>query len=197
MPKIDYYLSVISPFCYLAGDRLERTAQKHGATIDYHPVDIVAVGNATGWTPPPKRHPARMEYRAQELARIAAREGLDINLKPAHWPCDQLPASRAINAALAAGADAGPLAQAFMHAVWAGEHDIADPATVAELLAEHSVAADVAESHATAAEERYHADTAAAPDAGVFGVPFYIVDDQRFWGQDRIMDLDRYLSNHD
>ena len=29
---------------------------------------------------------------------------------------------------------------------------------------------------------------------GVFGVPFYIVGDERFWGQDRLEDLDLHLS---
>ena len=32
-------------------------------------------------------------------------------------------------------------------------------------------------------------------NAGAFGAPFYVTDDdQRFWGQDRLDDLDAYLS---
>ncbi len=34
-----------------------------------------------------------------------------------------------------------------------------------------------------------------AASRGVFGAPFYITDtDQRFWGQDRIEDLDLHLA---
>ena len=29
---------------------------------------------------------------------------------------------------------------------------------------------------------------------GVFGVPFYVVGDERFWGQDRLDDLDLHLA---
>lgn len=29
---------------------------------------------------------------------------------------------------------------------------------------------------------------------GVFGAPFYIVGDERFWGQDRLGDLDLHLA---
>ncbi len=33
MAHIDYYLGTISPWCYLAGDRLERIAREHKATV--------------------------------------------------------------------------------------------------------------------------------------------------------------------
>ncbi len=36
------------PYVYLAGDRLEAIAAKHGATITYKPVDAVALFARTG-----------------------------------------------------------------------------------------------------------------------------------------------------
>ena len=44
------------------------------------------------------------------------------------------------------------------------------------------------------AAETYMANLEEAVVRGVFGVPFYIVGDERFWGQDRLDDLDLYLS---
>ena len=194
MRRIDYYFTVLSPFSYLAGDRLERIASAHGATVSYHPFDIREVGGATGWTPPANRHPARQKYRLQELARISEREGLPINLRPAHWPTNAEPASVAIATAGLSGRNVGALVHAFLRAVWAEERDIGEPGTVAAVLSENGFdAAEIAPKLAAGAA-RYREDNASAPDRGVFGSPFYIVGDERFWGQDRLADLDRHLA---
>ncbi|MGJ8557526.1 MAG: DsbA family protein, partial [Sulfitobacter geojensis] len=42
--------------------------------------------------------------------------------------------------------------------------------------------------------ETYARNLEDAVEAGVFGAPFYIIDGQRFWGQDRIADVDAYLA---
>lgn len=194
MPAISYYFAVLSPFTYLAGDHLERIAARHGVPVNYHVIDIAAVGSETGWTPPAKRHPARAAYRLQDIARLARRENLPVNLQPAFWPTDPAPASRAFNAALLAGADVGPLARAIVRAVWAEERDIADPDTLDTILTENGIDPAALAPHLQAGAARYQQDTREAPERGVFGVPFYLVDDERFWGQDRLTDLDRHLA---
>ena len=52
MAHIDYYFSTLSPFSYLAGTRLEEMAGRHGATITYKPLDIMALFPRTGGLPP-------------------------------------------------------------------------------------------------------------------------------------------------
>ena len=42
--------------------------------------------------------------------------------------------------------------------------------------------------------ETYAANLEEAVERGVFGAPFYIVGEQRFWGQDRLEDLDLHLA---
>ncbi len=195
MTGIEYYFSVLSPFAYLASDRLERIAAARGAAIAYFPIDIAAVGGQTGWTPPAKRHPSRLEYRLQELARVSRTEGLPINLKPAHWPTNPVPASRAIAAAILAERDPAALIRATLRAVWAEERDIAEPEVVAGILGANGIDPDSLEPHLDAAEEAYWTNTRAAPERGVFGVPFYIAEGERFWGQDRLTALDNHLSS--
>ena len=63
MAQIDYYLSTISPWAYLAGDRLEKIAERHGATITYRPIDVMQLFDRTGGTRPQSRHFSRMDYR--------------------------------------------------------------------------------------------------------------------------------------
>ena len=89
---------------------------------------------------------------------------------------------------------AGALAQAFLRAVWAEERDISDPGTIAAILAENGHDAAALAQAGDAAEAQYDANTALALERGVFGAPFYIVGDERFWGQDRLEFLDRHLA---
>ena len=103
MPHIDYFFATLSPYTYLAGTRFEAVAQKHGCTVTYKPLDIMALFARTGGTPPKDRHPNRIAYRAQELPRQAKKHGLEFNLQPAHWPTNGAPAAYAIIAAQNAG----------------------------------------------------------------------------------------------
>tara|TARA_R110002110_G_scaffold17648_8_gene75147 strand:+ start:2365 stop:2961 length:597 start_codon:yes stop_codon:yes gene_type:complete len=194
MPQIDYYFATLSPYCYLAGLRLEDVAQKHGATIHYKPFDIISAFGRTGGTLPKDRHTSRMEYRAQELPRQAKKVGLPFNLKPAHWPTNGAPAAYAFIAAQnAGGGDLGKLAHVITRSVWADEKDIAQDDVVRACLAEAGFDPDLADSGMLEGAETYARNLEEAVARGVFGAPFYIVDDQRFWGQDRIADVDLYL----
>lgn len=196
MADIDYFFSTLSPFTYLAGTRLEGIAARHGASIAYKPMDILAVFARTGGTPPPERHPSRQAYRAQDLARQARRLGLPLNLRPAHFPTNPAPSSYAFIAARdAGGGDLGRLVQAFTRSCWADDRDIADDAVIRDCLAEAGFDAALADSGLLAGAEAYARHTEEAVERGVFGAPFYIVadDDQRFWGQDRLADLDAHL----
>jgi 2-hydroxychromene-2-carboxylate isomerase len=195
MPQIDYYFATLSPYCYLAGLRLEEVAQKHGATIHYKPFDLIAGLARTGGTLPNERHISRIEYRAQELERQAKKLGMPFHLKPAHWPTNGAPSAYAFIAAQnAGGGDLGKLAHVIMRCVWEDEKDIAQDDVVRACLTEAGFDPKLADSGLLEGAETYARNLEEAVERGVFGAPFYIVDDQRFWGQDRIADLDLYLT---
>ena len=196
MPHIDYYFATISPYTYLAGMRLEEIAAKHGATITYKPVDIMQQFARTGGQPPKERHVSRQEYRAQELPRQAKKLGMPFNLQPAHWPTNMAPSSYALIAAQnAGGGDLGVLTHAFTRAVWAEEKNIAEDAVIRECLEAAGFDPSLAESGLLEGAETYAQNLEDAVNAGAFGAPFYAVDDgARFWGQDRLEDLDLHLS---
>jgi 2-hydroxychromene-2-carboxylate isomerase len=195
MTQIDYYFATLSPYCYLAGQRLEEVAAKHNATINYKPFDIVAAFGRTGGTAPKDRHISRMAYRAQELPRQAKKLGMEFNLKPAHWPTNGAPAAYAFIAAQnAGGGDLGKLAYVIFRSVWADEKDIAEDVVIRACLEEAGFDPKLADSGLLIGAETYARNLEDAVEHGVFGAPFYIVGDQLFWGQDRIEDVDAYLS---
>lgn len=194
MTQIDYYFSTISPFAYLASDRLEEIAARHGATITYKPLDVIALFARTGGTAPADRHPARMEYRAQELVRLAKVLDMPFNLKPAHWPTNAAPSSYAIIAAQKAGGDVGALARAILRACWVEEKDIAEDSVIRACLEATGFDPSLADSGLLLGAETYPRNLEEAVEAGAFGSPFYITDDgARFFGQDRLAHLDLHL----
>ena len=196
MAHIDYFFATVSPFAYLAGTRLEEIARKHGATITYKPLDLLALFARTGGTAPMERHISRQQYRLQELARRAKIAGLPINLKPTIFPITPAPSSYALIAAQkAGGGDLGALAHGFMRAYWAEDRDIAADDVIRDVLAQAGFDPALAESGLLAGAEEYARNLEEAVARGAFGSPFYITDDdQRFWGHDRLDDLDRYLA---
>ncbi|MCV6584711.1 MAG: 2-hydroxychromene-2-carboxylate isomerase [Marinibacterium sp.] len=196
MAQLDYYFATLSPYTYLAGTRMEAVAARHGLTINYKPMDIIALFARTGGTAPPDRHISRQEYRVQELRRMSRRLGLPFNLKPAHWPTNGAPAAYAcIAAARAGGGDMGALVHAITRSVWADDKDIAQDDVVRACLTEAGFDPALADSGLLQGAETYAANLEEAVSRGVFGAPFYITEDgERFWGQDRIDDLDAHLT---
>ncbi|MBL3562052.1 2-hydroxychromene-2-carboxylate isomerase [Rhodovulum sulfidophilum] len=196
MAHIDYFFTVISPYAYLAGNRLEEIAARHGATVTYKPVDMMALFARTGGTPLPQRAEARKAYRLQELRRQSVKTGLKLSLAPAHFPTNPAPAAYAIIAAQATGeGDPGQLVHALTRACWAEDRNVAEDEVIRDCLKAAGFDPGLADRGLLAGAETYAANLEEATARGVFGAPFYITDgDERFWGQDRLDDLDQHLA---
>lgn len=195
MAHIDYYTFPLSPFTYLAQNDLETIAAKHNATINYKPFNLMQVFAETNTPAVPDRHPNVIAYRTQELKRISQRRNATINLKPAHWPTNPLPANYAMIAAQqAGGGDMGGLAYALLRACWAEEKDIAQDEVVNKCLTANGFVAGLMHENTEQLAAIYEKNTAEALSSGVFGAPTYIVGDEVFWGQDRLDYLDAYLA---
>lgn len=196
MKKIDYFLFTLSPFTYLAGNQLEEIASQHHATISYKPFALLDVFERTGGTPPAKRHESRKAYRMQELRRIAEMKDMPISLSPAHWPTNPVPSSAAIIAAQAQKdheGDLGGLVQSILKACWVEEKDIAEERVIKDCLRANGFDENLADQGLLSGVETYTKNTEEAVSRNVFGAPSYLVDDEVFWGQDRLVYLDAYL----
>lgn len=193
MRQIDYYLSVVSPWTYLVGDRLEAIAERHGAAIRYKPVDPGALFARTGGKPLPERHESRKAYRLQELARQSKKAGMRLNLQPAHFPTNPAPAAYAIIAAQEKGGDVGALVRHLCAACWAEDRNVAEDEVITDCLARAGFDTGLAMSGMLIGAETYARNLEDAVAANVFGFPFFVVDGQTFWGQDRLDDLDAWL----
>jgi 2-hydroxychromene-2-carboxylate isomerase len=198
MTAIDYYLAPQSPWTYLGHERFVRIAAAAGAAVRVLPMDLGGkVFPASGGLPLGQRAPQRQAYRLVELARFRDALGLPLNIKPRYFPVPGDDAARLIIAVDRADGAAAALrlTGAVLGAVWAQERNIADAATLAELLAECGLpAARLEASRTPEVQAAYDANTRQAIDAGVFGSPSYVIDGEIFWGQDRLDFVERRLA---
>lgn len=197
MAHIDYYFSTVSPYTYLAGTRMETVAARHGTSISYKPVDLTgSIFPRTGGAPVADRPPARLALRAQELRRQSRKHGLPMDLDPPYRAVNPAPSSYAFVVALrTGGGDPAKLVHAFTGAVWRDRRDIAEDEVIADCLAEAGYDRSLAGMAMLAGADEYVRNSEQAVLAGVFGAPFYIVDGtEKFWGQDKIEDLDLFLA---
>ena len=86
------------------------------------------------------------------------------------------------------------LAHALMRAVWAEERNIGDADTRAAIVAEQGLDATALAAVANQAATAFDAYTEEAIAAQVFGAPWYLVEGEPFWGQDRLEFVERALA---
>lgn len=195
MVQIDYFLALQSPYVYLAGTRPAEIAARHGATLVYKPVDVVQLFPRTGGKVRAERHPSRNDYSAMDRARQARKLGLKLDAAPMVGAANPAPAAYAVIAAQAAGGgDLAGLVAAIGRAMWAEGRDISDDDVLRPLLETHGFDPRVADRGMLMAAETYAANLEEAVSRGVFGVPFFLVGQEAFWGQDRLDDLDLHLA---
>ena len=194
---VEYFMAPASPWAYLGHQRFVAIAKKHHANIELKPADIAKVFGATGGVPVAQRPIQRQAYRLAELTRWSTSLQIPLNLHPKFFPVSGELASKLIIATQQeVGAEAGlSVAFALGRAVWAEEKNIADSDTLASIadslgLQGKDLMAHAA-SDAVAADYARHTDDALA--AHIFGVPWYRVDGEGYWGQDRLDFVERAL----
>lgn len=198
--QIDYYTFIASPWAYLGSKRFEAIAAKHKATVRIIPMNAADVFPATGGLPLAKRAKQRQDYRLHELRRWSEYLGVKIIPLPKPFPLSDALAGKLVVAARDADGggndDAIRLAHRMMEALWTEERDLADPEVLEEIINE--VALDPAKLFAAAETETVQAEYARgaqqAIEAGVFGAPFFVLNGEPFWGQDRLDFVDRALA---
>jgi 2-hydroxychromene-2-carboxylate isomerase len=193
---IDFYLDFMSPFGYLARDRLLGIADRYGATVTLHPVDIPFLKRAAGNTGPSNRQiPPKIVYLTEDLQRWARRYGLQmVRDLPG-------PDTARFNTGLLLARDLNRERDYVKHAwdcVWRDGLDPGLDSSVAELVSRMNWRLEdfLAFVESDAAKARYQESNESAAKRGVFGVPIFTVGDQMWWGNDRLFFLEEYLSGH-
>jgi len=187
--KIKYYYSVASPFTFLAIDRFVELANNNNLEIEEKPFDLVGeVFPNTGGIPVPKRHPARLKYRLQEIKRIGEKYNIKINPEPKFFPPKDphLPAKFAI-AAINSG-NKLTFGKECLKYLWSEEKDISDMSILREICVNLNLDFNQIKENALTklVDGIYIENSQSAIKEGVFGAPTYIYKEELYWGQDRL-----------
>ncbi len=201
MIEVSCFYSLSSPWAYFAGPRLQDVVRRHKVRLLLKPFDFQEVVPRTGGVPLRTRPEPRRTYHALELDRWRKYLGMPLNLVPKHYPQDgkpagwNKPAGWMVIAAQERGLDAMRLSHALLRALWAEERDTADPEVRAAVAEENGLPGRelVAVEASPRVQALYKAYSEEAERLGVFGAPTYVLNSERFWGQDRLGFLDRAL----
>lgn len=185
---IDYYMSTSSPWTYLGGKMFAEMANKAGATVNIYPVVFGQIFAVSGGLPLPKRAPQRRAYRLMELARWKRRRNSSMHIEPTNFPSTEPLSSLAIIAAREAGMDALTLSNAVLAALWEQDRNIDDPSVIDSICDECGLDAGkiLGAAGSPAISQMLEDDTQEAIRRGVFGAPSYVIEEELFWGQDRL-----------
>ena len=186
MTTIDFYYDIVCPYAYLASTRLPTLADETGAALNYRPVLLGGVLKSVGSpvVPMDSMPASKARHNMLDMHRWADIWGVELKLPRAH-PRRSVHAMRCV---VASGESMIAASTAFFRAYWVEGLDIAQVPVCEDVLTRAGL--DGAAISTTAATESIKAElkerTQAAIDRGVFGVPSYIVDQELFWGQDRL-----------
>ena len=201
MIELPCFYSLSSPWAYLGGPKLQDIVRRHHVKLVLKPYDFQAIAAVTGSVPLRTRPEPRRTYHAEELARWSKHLGMPLTLQPKFYPWvvtdpdwNKRPGWMVI-AAQERGLDAFRLSHALLRGLWAEERNTADAAVRIEIAKENGMdgAALVAAETLPSVQALYKQYTDDAVAGGVFGAPTFILNGERFWGQDRLDFLGRAL----
>ena len=191
---IEYFYSAHSAYAYLGAWELDRIARESGWEVAHRPFDFAPVMAAAGGRAFGERSRAHVDYFfGRELRRWAEWRGLPmISHRPTYH---DNPLALANGVIIAAGKQAGPLSRAILKAHWRDDADIADPGTLIALAEglglEGEALLEAAQSPGVQDQHRRNTEEAIA--RSVFGSPTYFVQGDMFYGQDRLMMVERAI----
>jgi 2-hydroxychromene-2-carboxylate isomerase len=192
---IDFYFDFISPFSYLAQLKLPDLARRTGCELEYWPIDIPEAKIAAGNYGPSNREVApKIKVLMADLERWAAKYNVPLRFPAsfacADWNCATLYAREQ--------GKAEPFVTAAFHRIWGLGIDPSDRDELRACAAESGLDPDALTAfvESSLGQNEYRKVRSEAYRRGVFGAPMMFVDEQIFWGNDRLSFLELYLNNN-
>ncbi len=182
MKSIDFWFDPISPYAYLAFERLPQVLEGCSFAVAYKPVLFAALLHHHG-TKGPAEVEVKRAWTFRHVHWLAHQAGIPMQT-PAVHPFNPLPLLRLALACGEAGSCNRRVAEALFHHVWhGGGADAMDEKRLAQLQAALAPAREP-QSDAVKAELRANGEEALR--LGLFGVPSFELEGRVFWGLDSL-----------
>ncbi len=182
MHHIVFTFDPISPYAYLAFERLPQALEGHSVMVHYRPVLLAGLLGHWGQKGPAEVEPKRA-WTYRQVAWLAHSHGIPLRMPSVH-PFNPLPLLRlALACSPAGGLPNRRVVEAIFRHVWQGGGDPVGATRLAALAIELAPLRDPASADVKN-ELRAHTDAAIAQD--LFGVPTLQCDGRSFWGLDAL-----------
>jgi 2-hydroxychromene-2-carboxylate isomerase len=194
--SLDFFFDLSSPYGYIAAQKIDDLAARHGRTANWRPLLLGVAFKQTGGAPLTEI-PLKSAYAKRDIPRSARFHGVEFRM-PAVFPiATHTPARIVLWARNQDPAAAPRAAKTLYRAYFVDGLDISKPDIAAEVAGKAGF--DVGQARAAiddpVIKDALKREVETAIAAGVFGSPFVIVDGEPFWGLDRFDQLERWLEN--
>jgi 2-hydroxychromene-2-carboxylate isomerase len=193
---IDFYFDFSSPYGFLASEKIEGLAARHGRGVAWHPILLGIVFKQTG-AAPLTTVPLKGDYSRRDMARSAKYHGISGFRMPSTFPiATQAPARIVLWLQPQDSGLMPKVIHALYRAFFIDDRDISNADTAAAVAGDCGV--DQASARAAvddpAIKDALRRENELAIAAGVFGSPYVVVDGEPFWGVDHLDQVDRWLA---
>lgn len=194
MSPIEFWFDFSSGYAFFAAQEIDALAARVGRQAVWRPYLLGTAYKVTG-SRGLSATPLKRDYSRRDWARLARRVGVEFRI-PADHPRVSLPAARAFYWIEERQPEMAPAFARRVFELYYGDGlDTASAETVAALAPEFGFGKDemllgLADSDLKDRVKRIGEE---AVERGVFGSPFFIVDDEPFWGWDRMAMLEDWI----
>lgn len=188
MQAIDFWYSIGSTYSYLTVMRLPDCAKEHDVVFNWRPFDVRSLMIEQKNIPFANK-PEKSAYMWRDIERRAAKYGLEATL-PAPYPLKELVLANQV-ALLGCREGWGQVFTRESYRIWFVDgHPAGSEPNLSEALrrAGQDPVPAIERARASDIETALVQETAQCRDLGVFGAPSFVVDDEVFWGDDRLDD---------
>ena len=189
MKNIDFYFSIGSTYTYLTVTRILDLEKKHQIKFNWKPFSVRVIMKEMDNIPFPKDKINKVNYMWRDIERRA--EGYGFFAKtPVPYPLSEFDLANQI-AILGLDKGWGTDYIRLTYKKWfqEGKEPAIDP-SISEICKELGLKKDeiISEAKSEIFEKKYMSNTDSARKKKVFGSPSFIVENEIFWGDDRMED---------
>jgi len=198
MPKVEFLFDFGSPNAYLSHLVIPEIEKRQGVTFDYLPVLLGGVFKLTGNRSPAETNVGirnKGEYGQLETERFVRQHGITRYKPNPFFPVNTLMLMRGAVAARKLGIFERYVDEVYRH-MWAEPKKLDDPAVLRAALTESQLPSDKLFELVQTSEvkDALLAETQRAVERGTFGSPTFFVDDEIYFGKDKLRDVEEAIA---
>jgi len=195
MKPIDFWFSIGSTYTCLTVMRIPAYAREHGLSFNWRPFNVRTILVEQNNIPFAGK-PEKAAYMWRDIERRAGKYGLSVRV-PAPYPLENLPlANQVALLGMQEGWGEDYVIATYRRWFLDGQPAGSEP-NLSQSLREIGQDSDrvIEAATSSAIQDALATETEEAKRLGVFGAPSFVVDDEVFWGDDRLDDAVSWLRN--